>query len=100
MTTVSSEHSPDKQKILDYLARRKQAYIAVFMRGDPDVELLLTDLAKFCRAGESTFNPDPRLDAMLTGRKEVWLRIANHLNLTEDELYSVFVLGKQPVMEG
>jgi hypothetical protein len=51
---------------------------------------VLRDLAKFCRAHETTFNPDPRAHALAEGRREVFLRIANHMNLTEDELWELY----------
>jgi hypothetical protein len=51
---------------------------------------VLADLARFCRADESTFNADPRVEGVLQGRREVWLRIAKHLNLTPDELVRYF----------
>lgn len=93
--TVSSSNSESKQKILDYLARRKQAYQAVFAESI-NASVVMADLGKFCFAGESTFHPDPRVDAMQEGRKQVYQRIANHLNLTEGELYFKYALGKNP----
>jgi hypothetical protein len=48
---------------------------------------VLADLAKFCRAHQSTFHPDTHVAARLDGRREVWLRITQHLNLTTDDLY-------------
>jgi hypothetical protein len=50
---------------------------------------VLEDLAKFCRAHETTFNPDSRLNAVLEGRREVWLRIQNYLELSLDEIYDL-----------
>lgn len=101
-TPQSQPHNPqfDRQKILDYLRYRKQNYQTVFDADNPAVQVVLTDLATFCRAGKSTFDPDSRTHALLEGRKEVWLRIAQHLGYTEDELYAVFALGKQPHTEG
>ena len=77
---------------LDFLRRRKRSYQLVF--GTPEGQNVLIDLAKFCRANESTFHADPRGHAMLEGRREVWLRIANHLNLTPTQLYALYT-GKQ-----
>lgn len=89
----------NKEKLLNYLAYRKECYMDTFVDTSA-VHAVLSDLAVFCRAGKSTFDPDPRVDALLQGRKEVWLRIAQHLGYTEDELYRVFCLGKQPHIEG
>lgn len=71
----------------DYLSTRQQAYISVFS-GDKNIyaKTVLDDLARFCRANESSFHPDPRVHAQLEGRREVWLRIQQHLTLSTDEL--------------
>ena len=75
-------------KIREFLVTRGQAYRKTFKTVYG--EKVLTDLAGFCRANESTFNPDPRAEGILQGRHEVWLRISKHLNLTEDELQAYF----------
>lgn len=75
---------------LRFLAGRKGAYSRVFPADSRDARLVLADLAQFCRANASTFAPDPHVAARLDGRREVWLRIANHLNLPTDELYRLF----------
>lgn len=51
---------------------------------------VLEDLAKFCRAKESTFHEDPRIHAVLEGRREVYLRIMQHLELSTDELLALY----------
>ena len=70
------------------LKDRKSAYTLTF--GDESGQAVLQDLAKFCRANESCFHADPRLHALMEGRREVWLRIVQHLNLTEQELFRLF----------
>jgi hypothetical protein len=79
-------HSAEQVK--DFLVTRGQAYRKTFQTIYG--ERVLSDLAKFCRANESTFTPDPRAEGILQGRREVWLRISKHLNLSEDELQSYF----------
>lgn len=74
--------------VSDFLRHRGQAYRRLFQ--GVHSETVLADLAKFCRANVSTFNPDPRLEGILQGRREVWLRIAQHLNLTEEQLQQHF----------
>lgn len=76
-------------KTKQFLASRKQAYQFTFM-GNVYSRFVLKDLAKFCRATESTFHPDPRVHAMLEGRKEVWLRISKHLNLSTEQLMTEY----------
>lgn len=68
----------------DEVRRTKQAYDQVFSA--PGCDQVLADLAKFCRAEESTFDPDARIHAVHEGRREVWLRIQRHLRLTPTQL--------------
>lgn len=78
------------EKAKDFFRSRKQAYEFVFKSDDKAVELVLKDLAKFCRANQTCFNVDPRLHANLEGRREVFLRIMEHLNLTPDEYWDKY----------
>lgn len=68
---------------------RAFAYGKVFDPKSPYTHEVLSDLAQFCRAHETTFHADPRLHAVLEGRREVWLKIERMLNLTPDELYQL-----------
>lgn len=72
----------------DFLRGRKRAY-CLALKTPAGMEVL-ADLAKFCRANSPTFDADPRLHALQEGRREVWLRIQNHLRLTEDQLYAIY----------
>lgn len=72
-----------------FLQRRRTAYVKTFLHNAFGQEVL-ADLARFCRAKESTFHPDPRVHAVLEGRREVYLRIAQHLNMTDDELWALY----------
>lgn len=78
------------EKAVAYLQRRRRAYITSF--AGPVGALVLADLARFCRANESTFHPDERPHLLLEGRREVWLRIQQHLNLTDNELAAIYRL--------
>ena len=77
------------------LMGRRSAYVAVFNPDNVYPDDVLKDLAKFCRAHESTFHGDPRVHAVMEGRREVWLRIANHLNLDPDKLWALYGEGKK-----
>lgn len=77
---------------LEFVRRRKASYQRTFL--SPTGQDCLTDLAKFCRANASCFDADPRVHAVLEGRREVWLRIQQHLNLTSEQLFQIFS-GKQ-----
>lgn len=85
----------DEEKLLA-LAHRKAAYARVFNMADQDVQLVIQDLMKFGRAAESTaaFDPsgrhDPLASARYDGRREMWLRINEHLNIPIEDLYRLF----------
>jgi|SRR6185437_11673169 len=73
------------------VARRRRAYLETFsINTNPADRVVLEDLAKFCRANESTFNPDARIEGLLQGRREVWLRIAQHMNLTDEDAWALY----------
>lgn len=76
------------RNLWDFLQARRTNYIRVFSSAQGDA--VLRDLAKFCRADQTTFHTDPRLHAVLEGRREVWLRIQHHLQLTPEQLYALY----------
>ncbi len=60
---------------MDYAQKLSVAYAHVFAENSPYVQDVIADLDKFCRMRESTFHADPRLHALLEGRRETALRI-------------------------
>lgn len=74
-------------KAKGFLNFRKQSYEMVFKQDNRFVKEVMKDLAKFCRLNDSCFNPDPRIHAILEGRREVILRIMKHINLDHDQLW-------------
>lgn len=84
---INNKEIESKQQ--DYLRRRKGAYERLFDLESQDVQIVLRDLARFCRAAQSTFHVDARAHALAEGRREVWLRIQNHLNLDPKELWDL-----------
>ena len=94
MKMVTSNRTPNEQAALDLIRRRKQGYAHTFKEGDRFSDIVLADLARFCRAGQSTFHTDQRFNDVLQGRREVFLRICDHLGMTESELYDKLVMGK------
>lgn len=72
------------------LADRQRAYLQAFDPENLSVAVVLQDLEKFCRANETTFHSDPRIHAALEGRREVWLRIQQHLKLNLDQLLQLY----------
>lgn len=89
--------TPKDKKILaaqDFLASRKNAYTQVF--GNPDdvaVKAVMQDLREFCRVSTTTFHPDARVHAALEGRREVVLRILDHVDLPLHELVAKYTQG-------
>jgi len=83
MAEALSEALEVGQVILN--GRRAFHYQRVFHDRDGKLttsgERVLADLARFCRANESTFHADPRTHALLEGRREVWLRICGFLGV-------------------
>ena len=70
------------------LGNRRHAYRVAFL--SPAAQPALKDLARFCRAHSSTFHQDPRAHALAEGRREVWLRIQHHLQMSPDELWDLY----------
>lgn len=73
-------------KFLNKLFRRRQtAYVQTF--SGPNAEVVLADLKRFCRATVPTADlTNPNATYLMEGRREVWLRIVSHLNLTDEEV--------------
>lgn len=71
------------------LSSKARCYQRVFdLAGDNahEAERVLGDLRRFCRANQSTFDTEAAQAARLAGRREVWLRIANFLDLTDAQV--------------
>jgi hypothetical protein len=82
---------------LEFLRTRKTAYQLTFQVDQPANLEVLIDLARFCRANESTVvSGDEVKSHMLAGRREVWLRIQQHLGLTPDQLFQLYS-GNSPI---
>lgn len=77
----------DVGRAFDFIRGRTRDYKLTF--GTSSGQRVLADLASFCRANETCFDPDPRLHAVAEGRREVWLRIQRHLNLSSEELFTL-----------
>lgn len=82
--------TPPKQKAQQYLASRAKAYQRVYLGTGIDGLIVLEDMAKFCKAHETTFHLDPRVSNILQGRHEFWLRVQQHLKLTDEQLWKMY----------
>lgn len=69
---------------------RRRAFRRLFLNGAGEIKAeaipVLADLRRFCKGTVSTFDPDPRVHAMLEGRREVFWRIIGFLNVDEAEV--------------
>lgn len=74
------------EKLRIALQERRYAYRKTFQ--GPLAEVVLRDLARFCRAHDSTFHPEHA--ARLDGRREVWLRIQQHLRMNDEQLWELY----------
>jgi hypothetical protein len=79
----------------DLLHDRKVAYSQTFNLEGEAAKAVLADLARFCRADKSTFHPDARIHAVYEGRREVYLRIQDHLNKSVAELAEAYGARKE-----
>ena len=78
-------------RLLDFVGVRKRDYVLIFRKANWLAgQAVLRDIGLFCRAQQTCFHPDPRMHALLEGRREVWLRIQAHLNLSEAQLAELF----------
>jgi hypothetical protein len=90
--SVSDYLQKSRDATLTFLRDRKTAYKLLFKTmANPASRIVLEDLARFCRANESCIIPgDHDRSMLLEGRREVWLRIQQHLNLTTEELFALY----------
>lgn len=78
----------------DFLSNRQKAYQLTFP-DTPPIKTVLADLEEFCRAKDTCFHADPRVHAVLEGRREVFLRIKKHLDLSTEELIEYYTQQKE-----
>lgn len=66
-----------------FFQRRQSAYKKTF--DNPEGRKVLADLRRFCRASQPTADVNNvQTTYLLEGRREVWLRIVAHINLTDE----------------
>ena len=82
------------ERAKQFLTFRKLAYTRTFDLENRDDRMVLEDLAKFCRAHETTASANDRASCIMEGRREVWLRIQQHLQLSDDQLWKLYHKGE------
>lgn len=81
-----------KQSVVQKMRGKMIAYQMVFDKQNQYTNDVLKDLAKFCRFHTTTFHADARVAAQLDGRREVFLKIIEYLQLDFEELYRLHVI--------
>jgi hypothetical protein len=67
---------------------RSRAYRKTF--NNPEGKKVLADLRRFCRATlPSADVNNVQTTYLLEGRREVWLRIMGHLNMTDEDIMNL-----------
>lgn len=67
---------------------RRRAYRATF--NTLEGRKVLSDLRRFCRANQPTADiNNVQATYVLEGRREVWLRLQAHLNLTDEDVFTL-----------
>lgn len=75
-----------------FLKNRSRAYQLAF--GSPAGQEVLRDLVRFCRGVETCVVPGDRDKTfVLEGRREVLLRIAQHVNMKVEDLFALYSGG-------
>lgn len=75
------------RKVLKFLDRRRRAYQDIF--SGKSGQIVLKDLARYCRANSTAFTGDERETNFRLGRQDVWLRIQSALHLTDEDIASL-----------
>jgi hypothetical protein len=91
--------TPNQDAAVKQLLARQGAYRR-FWEGKPvgdDLAIVRADLKAFCRGDVTPWDADPRVHALLTGRYEVYLRIMQHVTLSQDQLVEAYT--RQPYQE-
>ena len=76
------------------LKSRQDALRRILAKPGEDNRILWEFLTRFCRADRSTFHEDPRMHAVLEGRREVFLILRKHLDLPFEDLWVLLNNGQ------
>ncbi len=86
----------DQKDATEIFGDRQRAYLLAFNREEAAGAAVLADLAIFCRADETCVVPGDRdRTYVLEGRREVFLRIQDHLRLTTEALVQKYTRPAQ-----
>lgn len=90
------------EKLRQIIYKRRGAYKALFKIGTPAADIVLADLAQFCRArstpavfSQQSGTIDPIATGIAIGRLETWHRIASNLHISDADLYRLVEISQQ-----
>lgn len=85
--------------VIEFLRGHKRAYQQTFNKHSPAAQYVLGDLMHFCHANKSTHVQGGDRDDLLRneGRRQVWLRMQQALNLTPEEMFAITRQAKEAV---
>jgi len=78
--------------LLDRILRRRSHYRQAFRTDNPSAAFVLADLRRFCKVDQPAIvigqngQTDIYATGMMAGRQEVFMRIQQHLNLSDSQL--------------
>lgn len=79
---------------LDFIQERQKAYKLSFGGKNTTTKIIMDDLREFCFAEKTCFVPDNgRVSEIFEGRRQVWLRIHEHLDKELTELVELYTQG-------
>lgn len=87
MTEKHSVQVADIEAAANLVMTRQAAYKRTF--GGASAIHVLEDMAAFCHFQESGYHPDKRMTDVLIGRREVFLRIVQNLELSPDDMFEL-----------
>lgn len=90
-------HQESLDKYLEVLKNRVQSYRQCFDLQAFENQAVLRDLSLFCRMFTTTEDPEQKEDPkVLEGRRQVFLRIQEHLQFDHYQLYQLHPLRLTP----
>jgi hypothetical protein len=90
------------KRLVEYLIQRKASYLWLIssllqkVKPTPAADMALADLVRFCRASSDTIGKTDRDTYILIGRRQVFLRMTQHLKLSPEQLTELYFQYQPP----